>query len=264
MIYIGVKLFMNEEANKMEKKEGENARILLKEVARKVDILAFGAHPDDVEIGMAGSIKKWTNAGYKVAICDLTYADLSSNGTVALRMKEAEEAANRLNVQTRLILGLKDRGLFMTEEAIQLVVQTIRQYQPMYIFMPYEVDRHPDHGNCSRIVKEAIFSAKIKNFEPSLGEKWAIQESFYYMINGFHRPHFVMDVTETMDAKIEALQAYESQFSKKPGTVDTPLTNGYIETVRARESLFGKEVGVSYAEGFMCDRPLLFNPLGGF
>lgn len=252
---------MNKEANEMEDKQ--IMRTVLKEKSKKLDVLAFGAHPDDVEIGMAASIRKWTNRGIKVGICDLTYADLSSNGTVELRMQEALKASEHLKIDTRIILGLKDRGLYLTEEAVMQVVEMIRYYQPTYVFMPYEIDRHPDHGNCSHIVKEALFSSKIKNYKPRLGEKWAVTESYSYMINGFHRPHFVIDVTETMDAKIKALQSYASQFSNTKESVRTPLTEEYLETVLAREKLFGKEVSVSYAEGFMSERPLLFNPLEG-
>jgi bacillithiol biosynthesis deacetylase BshB1 len=224
----------------------------------KLHILAFGAHADDVEIGMAGTIAKYTKKGYLAGVCDLTQAELSSNGTVELRKQEAARAAELLGVHIRKNLGMPDRGLFLKEEYIEQIADVIREYKPSVVFVPYYEDRHPDHANCARLVEEAVFSAGIRKYK---GKKelphHRVSSLYYYIINGFHKPSFYIDVTDEMETKVAALQAYESQFTKGVDGVMTPLTEGYIETVVAREKLFGKEAGVQYAEGFLSKKPLL-------
>ncbi|MDC2865909.1 MULTISPECIES: bacillithiol biosynthesis deacetylase BshB1 [unclassified Bacillus (in: firmicutes)] len=221
-------------------------------------ILAFGAHADDVEIGMAGTISKYTKQGYEVGICDLTEANLSSNGTVELRKQEAMKAADILGVQKRMNLAMPDRGLYMKEEYIQEIVKIIRTYKPQLVFVPFYEDRHPDHANCAKLVEEAIFSAGIRKYMPEFPPH-RVQSLYFYMINGFHKPDFCIDISSSISDKVAALEAYESQFTKGPSGVMTPLTEGYVETVVAREKMFGKEVGVMYAEGFMSNRPILLN-----
>lgn len=224
------------------------------------DVLAFGAHPDDVEIGMAGTIAKLTKLGYKVAICDLTKAELSSNGDTTTRRKEAEQADKILGVSKRFNLSLPDRGLYLNEESIKEVVRLIRMTKPTIVFSPYEIDRHPDHGNCTKIIEEAVFSSGIRKFNVNTNhEAHKVKQVFQYMINGFHRPHFIVDISETIEVKKTALEAYESQFTPGDSGVVTPLTNDYVNSVIAREKMFGKEVGVSYGEGFMSKKPLLLS-----
>jgi N-acetylglucosamine malate deacetylase 1 len=226
----------------------------------KLHVLAFGAHADDVEIGMAGTIAKLTAEGKKVGICDLTDADLSSNGNVDLRKAEASQAADILGVSVRTSLSLPDRGLFLKEEYIQKIVDVIRKYKPQLVFIPYFEDRHPDHGNCSRLVEEAVFSAGIKKYQTGVAsEPHRVKNVYFYMINGFHVPDFTIDISPFIDKKLSSLRAYRSQFEQTEQSVDTPLVNGYIETVEARERMFGKLVGVSFAEGFKAKVPVLLN-----
>ncbi|MED3945620.1 MULTISPECIES: bacillithiol biosynthesis deacetylase BshB1 [Priestia] len=223
-----------------------------------IDILAFGAHADDVEIGMGGTIARMSEQGLKVVICDLTQAELSSNGTVEIRKQEASKAAEVLGVHERIHLHLPDRGLFLKPEYIAEIASVIRTYQPRIIFAPYFEDRHPDHGNCAKLVEEAMFSAGVKNYIDDKKQKAHRAESLYfYMINGFHKPDFIVDVSSTFQKKVTSLEAYESQFIKTADTFDTPLVNGYIETVESRERLFGKEVGIAYGEGFLSKKPIL-------
>lgn len=230
------------------------------EMSNTLDILAIGAHPDDVEIGMGGTIAKYINKGYKIGICDLTMAELSSNGTVSIRQQEAKRAAEILGLTKRIQLQLPDRGLHLSEQAIQTVVTIIREYRPKIVFVPYFKDRHPDHGNCSKLVEEAVFSAGIKMYKDQRDQaSHRVQKLYYYMINGFHKPDFVIDISQTIDQKLASLRAYESQFEKSNVSLDTPLTNGYIESVENREKLFGKEVGVMYAEGFMSKTPIILS-----
>lgn len=224
--------------------------------------LAFGAHADDVEIGMGAVIKKETKRGRNVIICDLTEAELSSNGTVPIRKKEAKDAAALLGVTNRYNLQLPDRGLYMRDDHILKLISVIRKVRPEYVFAPYWVDRHPDHGNCAQLVKEAVFSSGIKNMkDPEDLPAHKVKNIFYYLINSTEKPELFVDVTESYSYKLKALQAYPSQFIKTADSVDTPLTNGYIERVEARDKLFGFEAGVSYAEGFITERTYVTNNL---
>jgi N-acetylglucosamine malate deacetylase 1 len=222
------------------------------------DILAFGAHADDVEIGMGAAIAKYAKQGKKIAVCDLTKAELSSNGTVNTRQKEAQAAAEILGVASRETLDLPDRGLFLTPTYIKKVTEIIRKYKPKIIFAPYWEDRHPDHANCARLVDEAVFSAGIKKYDAN-GEAHKADNVFYYLINSTAKPDFIIDVSDYMDKKVASLNAYRSQFMKDEHTVDTPLVNGYIEMIQAREKLNGTGAGVSYAEGFKAKKPLVIN-----
>ena len=224
----------------------------------KVDILAFGAHSDDVEIGMGGTLAKYASEGKSVIICDLTRAEMSSNGTPESREKEAGAAASILGVQMRLNLGLPDRGLYMKKEYIDEIVRIIRLYKPKVVFAPYQIDRHPDHGNASALVKEAFFSSGIRKYgETSLGESHKPSSLYFYMINGFHNPDFVIDINEYIETKLKSLQAYQSQFTDAEGSFVTPLTEGYLESVEARERMMGKTAGLTFAEGFIAHNTLI-------
>jgi N-acetylglucosamine malate deacetylase 1 len=223
-----------------------------------VDILAFGAHADDVEIGMGGTLAKYAETGKKIVICDLTEAELSSNGSVSIRKREAMKAARHLGVKERVTLDIPDRGVYLSDENITKVVEVIRKYKPTAVFAPFEQDRHPDHGNASRLVKEAYFSSGIRKFNPSSPVHKA-GKLYFYIINGFHRPHFVVNIENHMEAKLLSLSAYESQFEKGKDGVSTPLTEDYIEAVEARERMMGKDAGIRYAEGFFSYNTLILH-----
>ncbi|OMD39786.1 bacillithiol biosynthesis deacetylase BshB1 [Paenibacillus odorifer] len=226
----------------------------------KLDILVFGAHADDAEIGMAGTIAKHTAAGLKVGLCDLTAAEMSSNGTVELRKEEAQQAADLLGVSVRTNLGLSDRGLFITEEHVAAVTAEIRRFAPVIVFAPYWEDRHPDHIACSKLVEEAVFNAKLRKYMP---DKPAVSapQLFFYFINDLGRTDLIVDVTEQYGLKEQALSCYRSQFTKPLGAdaVSTPLTEGYIERVRSRDMLLGQRRLIPYAEGFATKVPYAVN-----
>ena len=229
-------------------------------INQHLEVLAFGAHADDVEIGMAGTIAKFTSEGKRVGICDLTDADLSSNGNIDLRKSEAANAAEVLKVSWRTSLGFPDRGLFLKEEYIREIARVIRINKPQIVFAPYFDDRHPDHGNCASLVEEAVFSAGIRKYVTEGNESvHRVERVYFYMINGFHKPDFVIDISQYIDKKLQALREYKSQFQQTEETYNTPLVNGYIETVEARERMFGKLVGVTFAEGFKTKVPILLN-----
>ncbi|MDQ0213674.1 bacillithiol biosynthesis deacetylase BshB1 [Oikeobacillus pervagus] len=229
-------------------------------INKAIDILAFGAHADDIEIGMGGTVAKYASEGKSIVFCDLTQAELSSNGTVELRKQEAFESANLLGVKERINLQLPDRGLFLLDSYIRKITSVIRYYRPKVIFAPYEVDRHPDHGNCSKLIQEAFFSAGIRKYETEDSlQQHKSKALYFYMINGFHHPDFCVDISQHFQTKIKSLQSYKSQFVFESNGVETPLTNGYIETVEGRDRMMGKEVSVPFAEGFISSKPLILN-----
>lgn len=229
--------------------------------SERLDMLCFGAHPDDVEIGMSGTILKHVQEGYNVGICDLTLAELSSNGTVTKRQEEAQAAAERLGVSVRVNLGFPDRGLAFNKDAIAHLVRVIREYRPKVIFLPYEDDRHPDHGAVTRLVEEAVFNAGIQKYQMGSEEEEAfhVEQIFYYFINGVHKPHLVVDISPFAQAKKEVLLAYESQFltGQRLDHLQTRLNTGFMEVIEGRDRLFGKMKNVEFAEGFMIKEPAL-------
>ena len=225
----------------------------------QLDILIFGAHPDDAEIGMGGTIAKHTAAGRKVGVCDLTRAEMSSNGTVERRKAEAEQAAQILGLAVRTNLSLPDRGLYATKEQIDAVTLEIRKFKPRLVFAPYWEDRHPDHVACSRIVQEAVFNAKLRNYLPET-EPVNVEQLYFYFINDVFDPDIAVDITDVQQLKMKALGAYASQFQPAGGAdgyVSTPLNQGYLERIVARDSLLGQRRSVAFAEGFISKQPFL-------
>ncbi|GGF89012.1 bacillithiol biosynthesis deacetylase BshB1 [Paenibacillus abyssi] len=226
-------------------------------MSETVDILAFGAHPDDVEIGMGGTIAKHVQAGYRVAICDLTEAEMSSNGTVDRRRMEAADASAVLGLSARTCLKLPDRGLSGSPDQIAAIVTEIRRFRPRIVFAPYWDDRHPDHNACSALVEEAVFNAKLRRYMPELPPVQVEQLVFYY-INDIKDVSLMVDISDYYEAKRLALQAYQSQFEapdRSNGHVATPLNQGYLTNVEARDRLLGSGRLWSYAEGFALKRP---------
>ncbi|MWV44687.1 bacillithiol biosynthesis deacetylase BshB1 [Paenibacillus sp. HJL G12] len=224
-----------------------------------LDILVFGAHADDAEIGMGGTIIKHVESGYRVGICDLTFAEMSSNGTVDRRRQEAEAAAGVLGLTMRSNLGLSDRGLFITPEHIEVITAEIRRHAPRIVFAPYWEDRHPDHVACSKLVEEAVFNAKLRRYMP---DKPAVlvDQLYFYFINDMGRADLMVDITAQQEQKEQALLCYRSQFENtlnEEDAVSTPLNQGYIERVRSRDKLTGQRRLVPYAEGFASKSPFL-------
>ncbi len=221
----------------------------------RIDILVFGAHPDDAEIGMGGTISKHARAGYRVVICDLTHAEMSSNGTIESRSLEAAEAGRLLGLAERSNLGLPDRGLREEPKQIEQVVRELRRLRPRLVFAPYWQDRHPDHVMCSRMVDEAIFNAKLRNYLPEL-EPVTIERTYYYYINDLYEPQVVIDVSDDYEIKHEALRAYGTQFIADGVTVATPINAGFLEHIAMRDRVTGHKHGFQHAEGFATRLPV--------
>ncbi|MDR0271572.1 bacillithiol biosynthesis deacetylase BshB1 [Paenibacillus sp.] len=228
-------------------------------MSETLDILVFGAHADDAEIGMGGTIIKHVEAGYRVGICDLTFAEMSSNGTPERRRMEADSAAEILGLTMRSNLGLPDRGLFITPEHVGAITEEIRRHAPRIVFAPYWEDRHPDHVACSKLVEGAVFNAKLRRYMP---DKPAvlIDQLYFYFINDMGRADLMVDITTLQEKKEQALLCYRSQFESslsEEDAVSTPLNQGYIERVRSRDKLTGQRRLVTYAEGFATRSPFL-------
>ncbi|EFM09739.1 LmbE family protein [Paenibacillus curdlanolyticus YK9] len=224
--------------------------------AEKLDILIFGAHPDDAEIGMGGTIAKHVRAGQRVGLCDLTEAEMSSNGTVELRRQEAADASAVLGLSARTNLALPDRGLG-AEGHVEAITAEIRRFRPRIVFAPYWNDRHPDHNRCSALVEEAVFNAKLRRYMPELPAVQVEQLLFYY-INDVEDVRLAVDVTDVYEHKLASLRAYRSQFeavSQGEDRVVTPLTGRYVDNVEARDRLLGTARGWTYGEGFTTKKP---------
>ncbi|WP_052339618.1 bacillithiol biosynthesis deacetylase BshB1 [Gorillibacterium massiliense] len=222
-----------------------------------VDILVIAAHADDAEIGMGGTIAKHVRAGYRVGICDLTEAELSSNGSVQLRHKEAAAASEKLGIVHRSNLMLPDRGLDLSPAQIEIVAMEIRRLRPRIVFAPYWEDRHPDHIRCSQLVQEAVFTAKLRRLRPEIAPV-TVEAQYFYFINDIGPADLLVDVTSCYEEKLDALRSYSSQFDAaddQADTVPTPLNQGYLERVEARDRVFGMKGQVRYAEGFITKVP---------
>ncbi|MDE0562753.1 bacillithiol biosynthesis deacetylase BshB1 [Exiguobacterium sp. B2(2022)] len=222
-------------------------------------VVAIGAHPDDIEIGIAGMTAQWTKEKIEVVYVDLTRAELSSNGDVETRQREASVADDVLGVR-RINLGFKDRGIDGGEEQLKTIVSLIRHERPTHLLYPYEVDRHPDHAACAYLVTEALFNAGIRKYLPEL-PAYRPESVYQYMINAHVEPDVCVDISDAIKVKTRALQCYASQFTPVDG-VKTPLTDAYVERVIARERHFGSLIGVAYAEGLKRVRPYVVKRAG--
>jgi bacillithiol biosynthesis deacetylase BshB1 len=226
----------------------------------KLDILAFGVHPDDVELGCAGTLMAAIAEGKKVGVIDLTRGELGTRGTVETRKAEAAKAAAIMGIQVRENLGMAD-GFFQNDEQHQrLVISAIRKYQPAIILANAPEDRHPDHGRSAKLVADAAFLSglrKIETVDKGISQQvWRASYIFHYIQDRFIQPSFVIDISAYMDKKIEAVLAYSTQFnstnSSEPQTyISSPQ---FLETVKARALMLGKRIGVGYAEGYITEK----------
>jgi bacillithiol biosynthesis deacetylase BshB1 len=231
----------------------------------KLDILAFGVHPDDVELGCAGTIMAAINQGKKVGIVDLTRGELGTRGTPTTRTQEAAAAAKIMGVDIRENLDMAD-GFFANDEAHQRkIIALIRKYQPDIILANAPEDRHPDHGRSAKLVSDAAFLSGLRKIETvhdgASQQAWRPAYTFHYIQDRFIQPSFVIDITKYMDRKIEAVLAYGTQFN----SADTSEPQTYIsspqflETVKARALMLGKRIGVGYAEGYITEKIIGFS-----
>lgn len=226
----------------------------------KLDILAIGVHPDDIEISAAGTIMKHIDAGYKIGLLDLTQGELGTRGSAEIRSEEANMAAEKMGVQFRHILKMAD-GFFENNREHQMqIVQFIRKYQPEIILCNALNDRHPDHGRSSKLVSDACFLSGLtkveSEFEGSKQEAWRPKAVYHYLQDRYIKPDFLVDITGYMESKEEVLRCYRSQFynegSSEPITyISTPE---FFNSIKHRAAEFGRQIGVQYAEAYNVER----------
>jgi bacillithiol biosynthesis deacetylase BshB1 len=215
-----------------------------------VDLLVFGPHPDDLEIGVGGAIAKHVALGHRVGLCDLTRGELGTNGTPEERLKESEAAREVLGALWRENLGLPDGGLGDDPSHLRAMVELIRRATPKTIGVPYGRDRHPDHVAASRLLTRAAFLSGLERYAAT-GEKWRADWLLYYFINDSTRPSFVVDVSAHYATKRAALACHRSQFAPPtPGASATRLnTPRFQQLIESRDAQFGALIGVEFAEG---------------
>lgn len=223
----------------------------------KLDILVLPVHPDDAELGCAGTILKEIAQGKKVGIVDLTRGELGTRGTAEIREQEAADAANILGLAVRDNLSIPDGFFENTKEYQSKVIEVIRLYQPEIIITNAYHDRHPDHGRASELVEASTFLAGLRKIETHhkgiSQEAWRPKLVLHFIQDHYIEPDIIVDVTEFWDKKVESVNAYRSQFfnpdwNNEPQTyISSPE---FIAVVEARAREFGKSIGVRYAEGF--------------
>lgn len=218
----------------------------------KLDILAIGAHPDDVELGCGAAVAKMVAEGKKVGIIDLTRGELGTRGTAETRKQEAADAAEILGVQTRENLGFRD-GFFIDDEAHQIeIIKMIRKYRPEIVLCNAVEDRHIDHGKGADVVEKACFLSGLKKIETGQ-EAWRPKHIFHYIQWYPLKPDFVLDVTGFVEKKKAACFAYKTQFHDPGNTEpDTPISSkSFQDSIENRARDLGMLIGTEAGEGFM-------------
>ena len=229
----------------------------------KLDILAIAVHPDDVELGCAGTLLMEKRNGKKIGVVDLTRGELGSRGSAELRAEEAARSAEILGLDARENLGMAD-GFFRNDEAHQrLLIRAIRKYRPDIVLANSLEDRHPDHGRAGHLISDSCFLSGLRKIETldEAGrpqEHWRPKYVFHYIQDRYAAPSFVYDITPVFETKLASIRAYSSQFfsseykEKEPQTyISTPE---FLNAIIGRHQMFGKMIGVPYAEGFITEK----------
>jgi bacillithiol biosynthesis deacetylase BshB1 len=229
----------------------------------KLDILAIAVHPDDVELGCSGTLLMEAAKGKRTGIVDLTRGELGTRGTPELRAEEAARAALILGVDVRENLGMAD-GFFRNDEAHQrLLIRAIRKYRPEIVLGNILEDRHPDHGRAGHLIRDACFLSGLRKIETAdesgrPQEHWRPKYVFHYIQDRYFEPSFVFDISPVFEAKLESIQAYSSQFYSSAYPADEPQTYisspQFLESIIGRHQMFGKMIGVPFAEGFVTEK----------
>jgi len=226
----------------------------------KTDILAFGAHPDDVELGCGGTIAKLISEDKTCVIIDLTKGELGTRGTDETRHEEATESAKILGVSARENLGMKDGFLVNSQEYQLEIVKMIRKYRPEIVLANAIDDRHPDHAKAAKLVSDACFLAGLRKIETiidgEIQEVWRPKQIFHYIQWKDIKPEFVIDISEHLEKKLEACMAFKTQFYDPKSTEpETPITSkDFYESLTYRAQDLGRLSGVTYAEGFTTEK----------
>ena len=222
-----------------------------------VDLLAFGPHPDDIEIGLGATVARHVSLGLRVGLCDLTAGEMGSNGSVDERLAEAEAARAVLGARWRTNLRWTDRAIGADRAHLREAAEVVRRARPSAVAVPYWSDRHPDHTAASQVLTEAVFNSGLRRYEAE-GEPWKPAWVCYYFINDSVAPSFVIDVSDVYGIKRKALACHASQFRPlDPDAVPTRLTSArFAQLIESRDMQFGAQIGVEYAEGFVVREPV--------
>lgn len=227
----------------------------------KLDILAIGVHPDDVELSCSGTLLKAIDQGRKVGLLDLTRGELGTRGNAEIRQQEAVDAAKLMGALIRENNKMDDGFFRQTRKNIMKIVRVIRKYQPEIVLANAVEDRHPDHARASKLTSDACFIAGLTKVESidnegNKQERWR-PKAIYHYIQDYHlKPDFVIDITPYFDRKMELIMTFKSQFydpnSKEP---DSPISSAnFMESIRAKNRVFGRPIGADYGEGFNVER----------
>ena len=226
----------------------------------KLDILVFGAHPDDVELSCGGTVIKMVKAGYKAGVVDMTEAELSTRGNVELRKQETKKASKYLGIHVRENLKIPDGQIENNKENRLKVINCIRRYQPAIILAPYLKDRHPDHVHASNLIRESNFYSGLSKIDSALSAHRAENVIYYYQ-HRVDNANFVVDISNEFDQKMDAVKSFASQFYNPQS--DEPKTfisnKQFLESLRVRAQYFGYQAGVQYAEPFFVESIIKIN-----
>lgn len=230
----------------------------------KLDILAIGVHPDDVELGCSGTLIKEIKRGKKAGIVDLTQGELGTRGTIETRYAEAAEAARIIGVEVRENLRMRD-GFFRNDEEHQLqLIRILRKHQPDVVIGNILQDRHPDHGRAGHLISDACFLSGLRRIETldesgKPQERWRPKYFLQYLQDWYHEPDFLIDISDVFEERMEAIRAYGTQFnssSEQDGPQTYISTPDFLDSVIARARMLGKRIGVKYAEGFVTEKKI--------
>ncbi|MEJ2636076.1 MAG: bacillithiol biosynthesis deacetylase BshB1 [Calditrichia bacterium] len=229
----------------------------MKKDESKIDIVAFGAHPDDVELGCGGTLYKLKKLGYRTAVIDLTEGEMGSRGTVEQRYRESAKSAEILQVDHRSNLKIPDGNIEINAENKAKIISQIRIFKPLLIFAPYANDRHPDHVHASQLITESWFYAGVRKYLPDSPPHRPFR-IIYYMAKYEFEPSFVIDITDEFETKFDALKAYESQFYNPEWPEQQTFISScwFLESIEFRARHFGWRAGVKYGEPFWIKEPL--------
>ncbi len=228
----------------------------------KTDIVAFGVHPDDLELGCGGTLIAAIAEGKKVAVIDLTRGELGTRGSAEIRSAEAAAAAEILGVHARENLAMADGFFQHNEENIRKIITAIRKYQPQVVICSAPEDRHPDHGRSSKLISDAAFLSGLRRIETTdnneVQQHWRPAQVFHYIQDRYLKPDFVYDISPYFEQKLKAVLCYTTQFntldSSEPATyISNP---DFVEVIRARALMFGKRIGVNFAEGYLTQKTI--------
>lgn len=228
----------------------------------KLDILAFGAHPDDVELGAGGTLALQAKRGQKTGIIDLTRGEMGTRGTPEKRTEEAAKAAKILGCAVRENLDMRDGFITNSEPYQMAVITAIRKYQPEVVLYNAHTDRHPDHGNASTLVREACFKAGLEKIETTLNgvkqQRWRPKTAYQYIQYYSLQPDFIVDISASFTTKMESILAHDSQFYQENSTESTTViaSKNFFKSIEGRAREYGQRIYTEYGEGFLAERTL--------